>query len=476
MVSPSLALVTKLVALLILPCSIRADFSPTRISWDKLRSSNADNSDHELLDTLRDVGLVSLVNIPNLNVIKHETLTALAACIQDDPQVAATHVFDDGTVRRTLATHSLPNAVPKLSFRGGDAVPPSCRHLQDVSTTFRQLVQEVTQAFAARLQGLVLDDDSSTTTSEPLLLTRGAKETAYLGLTHAVQHGEHLEHFHAYEHLVAEQQHQQQPESSSSPDDDSDNNMGMPTVDWHLDQGLFLVFTPGLQEGKPSDGFYVQLPDGSQEMVQFEAQDDLIILLGDALHQILNPKLTEPLRIPPHALTVPQGQRVWYGRMVLPPADALVPSMDDLTFGELRHQLIAASVDENNNPSSLGGCSSPILQARHLETVDCDPDTQFFCWHRCFNLTADLTPETCQTQNLTLECINDQRQLWNGDHDMAFKPGCIDADNAEVAPKKTVAPTDAPTGSPVTSSSVSFSTMMVSLIWGTVAAAVVLFA
>lgn len=465
----SLSLITKLALLLILPGSVKAALKPTRISWDELHSNDA-NTAQALLDTLRHVGLVSLVNIPNLSAVKQETLTALAACIQENPQVAAKHVFDDGTVRRTLATHSLPsaNAQPQLTFQSDSTIlPPSCQHLQDVSTTFRQLVQEVTQAFAARLEGLVRDNDAAVPT-KPFLVTRGEKETAYLGLTHAVHHGEHLEHFHAYERLVVKQPEASSSSSSSPPNGDNTP----PTVDWHLDQGLFLVFTPGLQNGKPSDGFYVQLPDGSQEMVQFEAHDDLIILLGDALHQILNPVLTEPLRIPPHALTVPQGQRVWYGRMVLPPANALVPFMDDLTFGELRHQLIASvTVHKNNNPP-LGGCSSPTLQARHLETADCDPDTQFFCWHRCFNLTAELTPETCLAQNLTLECINDQRQLWNGAHDPDFEPGCVDADTAQVAPNKTLAPTGSPT-----SSSLSFSTTVISLVWGMVAATVlVLFA
>jgi hypothetical protein len=396
-----------------------------------------------------------------LSEVKHDTLAALAKCIQDAPQAAAKHVFADGTVRRTLATHSLPASAnapsPGMLLRGDAVTATSCQNFATLSTTFRQKVQEVTETFAARLEELVLAVQDVSTNPEPLLRTRGAEETAYLGLTQAVHHGDHLEHFHSYER----QEHAQEEESSQD---------GIMTVDWHLDQGLFLVFAPGLQQGKPADGFYVQLPDGDREMVKFEEQDDLIILLGDALHQILNPVLGKPLRIPPHALTVPYGQRVWYGRMVLPPADALVPSTA-MTYGELRNQLIESAINpDESSLSTILGCSSPTLQARHLEMADCDPDTQFFCWHRCFNLTADLTQETCQAQELDLACINDQRQLWNGDHNNAFAPGCVDLDTAEYAAKKT----DTPTSAPVPSSSLP--AMVVSVVWVTlVTMAVVLF-
>eukprot|EP00977_Amphora_coffeiformis_P012384 scaffold3059_cov131-Amphora_coffeaeformis.AAC.4 len=33
------------------------------------------------------------------------------------------------------------------------------------------------------------------------------------------------------------------------------------------------------------------------------------------------------------------------------------------------------------------GCSSNSIQARHLHVMECEPDTQFYSWHRCFNHT-----------------------------------------------------------------------------------------
>ena len=51
-------------------------------------------------------------------------------------------------------------------------------------------------------------------------------------------------------------------------------------------------------------------------------------MLGDGVEQYFNPKYDgPPLRATPHAMTMPeheQGQaRAWYGRMFLPPDEAL---------------------------------------------------------------------------------------------------------------------------------------------------------
>jgi hypothetical protein len=58
--------------------------------------------------------------------------------------------------------------------------------------------------------------------------------------------------------------------------------------------------------------------------------DSLHIMLGDGVQQYINPRLARsapPLRSTPHAMVMPRGadgeSRSWYGRMFLPPADAI---------------------------------------------------------------------------------------------------------------------------------------------------------
>merc|ERR1712029_933514 len=101
-----------------------------------------------------------------------------------------------------------------------------------------------------------------------------------------------------------------------------------------------LLFTPGQQDGKATEGFYIQLKDGSSVEVDFDAaKDDLVIMLGDGVDAYFNNKLfdkdgpSKELRSVPHALKLESSSgtstaassrpRIWYGRMVLPPNNAI---------------------------------------------------------------------------------------------------------------------------------------------------------
>ena len=86
-------------------------------------------------------------------------------------------------------------------------------------------------------------------------------------------------------------------------------------------------------------GLEVQLHDGKRaRLPPALAAGSLIVMLGDGWHQWINPGLRSPLRPAPHAMTMPrlaaaaaadaaapQPLRLWYGRMFLPPLDALLP-------------------------------------------------------------------------------------------------------------------------------------------------------
>jgi len=377
-------------------------FSPARISYGDLRDRKGGTSSSDvLLNALRQVGMVSITNIPSFRPIKLETLKSLPDCIQKSSDVA-THIFPDGTLRQTIATHTLAGDMQTMKHYSTNN--SACQALDQVSDTFREVVADVTNAFAIHLAAaLDLDDDT------PVL---SSQERSF-SLKDVVQQGEHLEHFHSYQ--------------ASMEDYDQDN---VDTIEWHIDQGMALVFTPGLlaKTGEISQGFHVKLADGSTAMVDFEEQDDLVILLGDGINQYINGalKIKDHLRALPHALRVPKTDqpRVWYGLMMLPPPDALHPVYQE-TFADLRHSMMF----EEHSGSLALGCSSS-MQARELNDITCEDNT-FFCWHRCFNYTADASPDVCESQGLDLACVNDERQLWIGDHNENFYPGCVNLATAK---------------------------------------------
>jgi hypothetical protein len=252
----------------------------------------------------------------------------------------------------------------------------------------------------------------------------------------------------------------------------------------HIDQGLVLLFTPGQQHGAATSGFFIQLQDGSTVEVAFdEAVDDLVIMLGDGIDQYFNPILEreergrQRLRAVPHALTLPETTasepRLWYGRMVLPPAAALFHSATDrhpqeeTTFGDVWEAMIRGDEAALNL-----GCASERMVARdvHVNTFlsegsnlypgvqslighvddpnECDPDFSIHCWMRCmaYNNTSynpdNVTVDSCEAEGEELMCAKDNTIWTNGVHDHGYGIKCGDHDLMEEA---TLRPTKSPT-------------------------------
>ena len=238
-----------------------------------------------------------------------------------------------------------------------------------------------------------------------------------------VESGEHLEHFHSYQRTSS---------------DTTEN-----TIDFHVDQGLFIAFTPALlvstqddiddsnkEDLTVSDGFYIELQDGSRATVKFDANDDLVFMLGDGVNQFINPRLSKDsvmLRATPHALTMPyhgaNEARVWYGRMVLPPSDAVHPE-HGITFDEIRQGLM-----EGRDASQLDlGCSTNMA-ARKLQVTECTGNS-IYCWSQCMNATEySVSNEICAAQGLDMKCINPRNQLYVEGHG-DYYPACINASAA----------------------------------------------
>jgi len=178
--------------------------------------------------------------------------------------------------------------------------------------------------------------------------------------------------------------------------------------------------------------------------------DDLVFMLGDGVNQYINNRMIDEgrrrkLRATPHAVSLKYHDesiaRVWYGRMVLPPNDALVvlDTTDEenavqttLTYGDVRRRLVethsSSSTEESVLPAGLG-CSSPTMRALAAGGLHDEPSTcekgSLFCWARCMELADyNITEEMCEEQNLDLKCINPRGQYQTGERHGDFWPAC----------------------------------------------------
>eukprot|EP00573_Skeletonema_grethae_P002749 CAMPEP_0201686574 /NCGR_PEP_ID=MMETSP0578-20130828/961_1 /ASSEMBLY_ACC=CAM_ASM_000663 /TAXON_ID=267565 /ORGANISM="Skeletonema grethea, Strain CCMP 1804" /LENGTH=503 /DNA_ID=CAMNT_0048170643 /DNA_START=33 /DNA_END=1544 /DNA_ORIENTATION=- len=397
--------------------------NPSRITFESL--GRIDN-DSLLVEALGTDGFVSVTNIPGFKQSKHSLMSNLHSCMMGlgDDAVAA-HYFDDGTIRRSFATATLPEvgAQPIKSLEDLELLSEYCQSLQGELSSFRSSVEATTKLFSQKLStemGVYLQTP---------LMTSNVDGVVYDSISEVVAGGEHLEHFHSYQ------------KDSFSGDAEAT------TIELHTDQGFFIAFTPGLiassqdptKQLKLSDGFYVQDRYGEKAAVKFSEEDDLVFMIGDGANQYINNNFVgstdaTPLRSTPHALSFPaqidsSDVRVWYGLMVLPPNNALLRS-SGLTHGEVREALMDAST--SGDSISLG-CSSQDMKAvihtsRHLsgpsEILNCTSD-ELFCWYRCQPLDDEL--KTCADRDLSLECVDSQGQITEPAQHNGAAPACYNS-------------------------------------------------
>jgi hypothetical protein len=407
-----------------------AAFTPYRLSYDEL--TTFETLDSGFLNALSTTGMVSVTGLPAS--AKQALVTMVAsqhACLMGASNKQE-QSFPDGTFRRTMATHTVAGAGGMQPLKAVTASSSeACDIFEAASVVVRQATQSAVCAFADHVnQALELKEGT------PLLITagnkaRGEEPFAFPTFVDVVENGDHLEHFHSYQKVKA-------PSSKETS-----------TIDLHTDQGLFLVFTPGrLSNGQLTKGFFIETADAGLQEVAFEAQDDLVFLLGDGVNQYVNDKVVgnSKLRAVPHALQLEvyddaHVARVWYGLMVLPPSSAVHPAHGGITFGEIRQGLVEGKDDiihmacSNNIHNDLG---SSALMPRWLEesatakTV-CNFTEEVYCWHRCMNATEyDLSIETCAADGRLLQCMNPRGQVSDGEKHGDFFPACASPDAGNV--------------------------------------------
>jgi len=253
-------------------------FTPTRISHERLSANPLYVPNESLLvDSLSSDGLLSITDIPGFGKLKRDLMGHLHGCLMEQGDAFPRQTMKDGTVRRTIGTLTLPGsngASPQpVAWKSTDSdLSASCQNFSRNLDAFRSTVDETTTVFANRLS---FEMGSSLTV--PLMTTEDGSHS-FNEIKDIVSSGEHLEHFHSYQK--------------------TSNRGSEQTIDLHVDQGFFIAFTPGLMVShdadlKPnlskrlveSEGFYVENADGKRSLVQFDASDDLIFLMGDGADQ-----------------------------------------------------------------------------------------------------------------------------------------------------------------------------------------------
>ncbi|KAL3908504.1 MAG: hypothetical protein SGPRY_009772, partial [Prymnesium sp.] len=239
----------------------------------------------------------------------------------------------DGTRRLTASTFTLHDTRAPI---------PSCERLEASSLALRQIVDRSSQRVLGAL--------------EPLIRTKGQVLASlhggwYASLGELALHGEQLEHFHAYT------RREDNTSAGALPPQPPSAEQSLPM---HTDGGLLLAMLPALHMREHTShvdilpppygengtsGFRVQLADGSMAAVDHAlAGSSLLYLVGDGWRQWLTPQLSRAMRAAPHSMSVlPSNHeregateaRLWYGRMYLPPEDALLPG-ENRSFAELR--------------------------------------------------------------------------------------------------------------------------------------------
>jgi len=422
-----------LVSLAFFGGSVAESWAPTTLDFSDLAAGRVAET---LERALTAEGLVQVVGIPEFARLRAGALRAAHGCVAVSPR-AASHVFGDGTARRSLATAGAGRALGAIAHESSAA---PCDELAGRGGEgFRLAVSRAVDVVVAQLDAIL-----GLGRAAPMLQAAGG---GYHTLEEVVASGERLEHFHSYESAAA---------GPAGPE---------PTLDFHVDQGLFIAFVPAMMlggqggegEDAPAGNFLLRL-EGGREVEAELRSDSVVFLLGDGVNQYVNrAHRRSPLRAPSHAFRMPQDarsqQRVWYGMMQLPPPDA-VSEEDGMTFGAIREELIRASASGEEAAVPGIGCARK-LTARELSGASCAAD-QMHCWMRCMNYTAEVSPDACKAKGQELVCADPEGALFQGKHgNHNYEPRCWDPAYRNMSTPSTTmgATTSATTSTPLEATS-----------------------
>ena len=397
--------------------------------------------DERFRRAMLDDGILTVNNIPGFGSLRRRVLAGVSACGATATSTRVTN-FPDGTSRRTVAAVAKgfqPRDFIDLDFDASDMATCSKDLRVDVHA-FRELVSSVSRAFVERLKESFPSKDGS-----PMLRSADPDADSFEDVYSLVAAGDHLEHFHAYSR-------------GDRPPSGDDTPPGE-TIDLHADQGMFIMFTPGIVvdlsqmppttvKGESPGSFLIERPDGTIVECDFGFDDDvLVVMMGDGIDAVVNPKMPEGvvLRSTPHAMRMPDLSsgmvRSWYGRMFLPPSSAVHDEHTGISYGEMR-EIAIDSVRAGGGEGTPGlGCSRRTLAAAD---TTCDDPNDMYCWMRCMpKVDCSNAPA-----GHTLKCASQRDQIWReADSHGDYNPTCTDSTaNVTKDPNMPAAYKNAPSG------------------------------
>eukprot|EP00930_Biecheleria_cincta_P076761 TRINITY_DN6397_c0_g1_i5.p1 TRINITY_DN6397_c0_g1~~TRINITY_DN6397_c0_g1_i5.p1 ORF type:complete len:677 (+),score=113.11 TRINITY_DN6397_c0_g1_i5:110-2140(+) len=404
--------VLRTLALLLVQPDHTVAFSPIAVDYHVLIAHQTPETQHQLWETFKVSlgvdGMIAIRGIPGFQKLREQALLGAHACMAQAPPRMQSVTLPDGTYRQTLAAVS--SAFSEQAIDHGSE-SDACRAWSETSDRFREAIGTSLNAFVKHLSHAFGDDVHG-----PLLHSVTGK--SYNTLEQVVRSGERLEHFHSYN----------LPEVFKPLTDYE----GRDTIEFHVDQGVFIAFVPSVlvdtlskpvDSSTPHGTFKLKSADGTEKDVHFQP-DSLIIMPGDGINHFFNARrkgLT--FHAPPHAFqmsaSIPELHRLWYGLMQLLPADAKNEE-SGLTYGEIRSQVVGLTTSPEE--SSLGlGCSRKLTARELMSTCS---ENQMYCWHRCMNFTDDVSPQACAAKSFGFNCTSQFDQIYlpkdgHGDYNLA---------------------------------------------------------
>lgn len=369
--------------------------------------------ENTVAESLTRDGVVA-VRVRGLNEAKTQSAKLFMDCARVTDNVAVEE-YDDGSRRVTLAT-----TTKQRGSGFGEPTSKACKKFEVTTKMLRAKVSVAEQAITDVFQSKFSDLSEFANG----VLMQGENGETYKTFSEVLKDCEHLEHFHGY--TISPQQKLK--------------NSKVRTIEEHTDQGLLIAFVPaiivdavtGRRDKFSSTGdFYMTLPGHRKVLLNFDTlPDDVVIfMLGQAIEQQITPKLANGLELHavPHAMDMPNLKsnqfRFWYGRMFLPPENALDES-HGLSFGTVRANIIE---DFARGLKTSVGCGRKLLSVAGSGSC---ASNQIWCWMRCMNHSAPASnPLTCRTGH-SVQCLSQRLEVWtDADSHGDYNPGCTDETN-----------------------------------------------
>lgn len=331
---------------LVIPTVCGVEFEVTQVDFAAL--ANGDSRSAVIArNALATTGALAMTGVPGLAAARaFLDEEALVSCMESDENVVSTRLAD-GSTRRTVAAHS-----------AGGSAPSSMNSVCGAPASDLRLVIDL----ASRKLFHVLDNASYDVVMRP----------SYSTFSELMHSGEHLEHLHTYEGF---------------------GNPSSLTLHTHVDAGLLISMVAGTPDAAE---LWLELPTGDTVKVKYDA-NSVLFLAGEGCRTWLAPEASSALRPAPHALQV-TAPRAWYGKMWLPPVDAVVEATG-LPFSEHSRLMRTHAADDTYS----AGCSTMLTgddSYRRLGSASAeycrtqDGDDGILCWAQCVSIEdLDCDPE-----------------------------------------------------------------------------------